>query len=83
MAVAGSWENPGRDNWIDAETAVYVIGSDARGGMGAPGLTPFGDRAAAEAFRVQRGGMLVSFVEIPDAAVLGPVRIEPRDAKEN
>ena len=35
MAVAPSWAQPGPDNWIDASTAHFVIGSDATGGMDA------------------------------------------------
>lgn len=77
MGAAPDWARPGAANWIDAESAIYVIGSDARGGMGAPELVPFAARAAAEAFRARRGGMLAAFAEIPDDAVLGPVAIEP------
>lgn len=41
MGKAVSWTEPGADNWIDASTAYFVVGSDAMGGMGAPELAPF------------------------------------------
>jgi copper chaperone NosL len=52
--TGADWTAPGA--WIDARDAVYVIGSDALGGMGAPEFVPFADRAAAEAFAGARGG---------------------------
>ncbi len=69
------WNAPGDDNWIDAHQAWYVIGSDQRGGMGAPEAIPFGTKAAAEAFAAAHGGRVVSFdampkdyiLEVPDA----------------
>jgi copper chaperone NosL len=76
MAVAESWEQPGRDNWIPATDAFYVVGSDRVGGMGAPELVPFGERAAAEAFARDRGGSVQRLDEIDDALVLTPVEID-------
>lgn len=76
MAVAADWEAPGSDNWILADAAVYVVGSDARGGMGAPEVVPFGSRESADAFAARQGGRLMALAEIPDEAVLGEVEVE-------
>lgn len=73
MSVAAGWNAPGRDNWIDAAQAHYVIGSRRTGGMGAPELVPFSDRADATAFAAHHGGHVMRLPEIPDAAVLAPV----------
>ena len=77
MGAASSWEDPGADNWIAAETAYFVVGSKRRGGMGAPELVPFADRDAAAAFTRQFGGNVIGFADINDAMVVGPVDIEP------
>ena len=69
MAVA-SWDSPGPDTWIEAETAHFVIESDRRGGMGALEAVPFGDPAAAESFILRHGGRLVSYAEIPESYIL-------------
>lgn len=82
MAKAPSWAAPGEENWIDAEKAVYVIGSRAAGAMGAPEAVPFGDRAAAERFAAERGGRIVTLAEIPDAYVLGdPAEVAGAEAE--
>lgn len=73
MGVAPSWANPGPENWIPAEGAVYVVGASVSGGMGAPELIPFGDRAAAEAFAASNGGSAVTLGGISDDIVLAPV----------
>lgn len=77
MGRAETWDDPGPDNWIAAETALYVVDSDKRGGMGAPELVPFVDNAAAAAFAKQHGGRVIGFSDISDEMVLGPVEIEP------
>lgn len=73
MSHAPSWENPGRENWMIAAQAHYVIGSQRVGGMGAPELVPFSDRADASAFAARHGGRVVRLADIPDAVVLAPV----------
>jgi copper chaperone NosL len=73
MAKAPSWAAPGIDNWIRADEAVYVVGSDAVGGMAAPELVPFADQVAAEAFAAERGGSILPLDAIEDALVLTPV----------
>ncbi|MFO1210692.1 MAG: nitrous oxide reductase accessory protein NosL [Amaricoccus sp.] len=71
MGVAPSWAEPGADNWTDAKTATFVIGSDTAGGMGAAEAVPFGDKAKAEAFVAAHGGQAVAFDAIPPAYILG------------
>ena len=41
MSRAPSWDAPGIGNWIAAEDAIFVVGADVTGGMGAPELAPF------------------------------------------
>lgn len=73
MAVATSWERPGLGNWIAAETALYVVGSEIMGGMGAPELVPFSDPAAAEDFVARHGGVVLELAAIPDEEILAPM----------
>jgi copper chaperone NosL len=77
MGAAESWDQPGRDNWIPAAEAFYVVGSSRVGGMGAPEAVPFGERAAADAFARDYGGSVLRLDEIDDALVLAPVEIDP------
>jgi copper chaperone NosL len=70
MAKAPSWDDPGADNWVEAHTAFFVIGSSKQGGMGAPETVPFSDRAAADKFVGERGGRVVTFDEVPRDYVL-------------
>ena len=67
MGRASSWEEPGIDNWMRAESGLYVIESRKRGGMLTPDAIPFGDRGAAEAFVREQGGRIVAFRDIPDS----------------
>ena len=76
MGAAPSWEHPGAQNWTAAEKAVYVIGATIVGGMGAPELVPFTDRAAAQTFVVEHGGEILTLDAVPDDAVLAPVEFE-------
>ena len=73
MGRASSWQKPGRDNWTDGRKALYVIGADVRGGMGAPELAPFAKRGDAEKFAREKGGTVTTFDAIPDDAVLKAV----------
>ena len=79
MGAAPSWEAPGADNWIAAETAVYVVGATVAGGMGAPELIPFADRTAAEDFVARNGGEILSLLSVPDETVLAPVEFRLDD----
>lgn len=81
MGEAGSWAKPGIENWVDASTAYFVVGSDAVGGMGAPEIVPFSDRSKAEKFMGVRGGSIMRLDEIPAELVLSPVEtnsVEPQ-----
>lgn len=71
-ATGATWAAPGEANWIDAQTAIYVTGSARSGGMGAPELVPFADRAKAETFAAKNGGTVVTLAEVPDSAVIPP-----------
>ena len=71
MGAAVSWADPGSDNWTDARTASFVIGSSAEGGMGGAEAVPFADRARAETFAAETGGQVVPFDAIPPEYVLG------------
>lgn len=75
MGKAPSWENPGTDNWINAQEAFYVIDSRSRGGMGTPEAVPFAEEPAAKQFVTKNGGSIVRLAGIPDAYVLGPVDV--------
>lgn len=77
MGRATNWEQPEPGTWIDAREAWFVIGSERRGGMGAPEAVPFSDAAAAEAFRARYHGRVVRLAEIPDDYVIGPVDLSP------
>jgi copper chaperone NosL len=72
-AEGATWAAPGVANWIDAETAHYVVGADVQGGMGAAEVVPFADLAAAQAFADDRGGAVMALEDIPDSAVSAPV----------
>ncbi len=83
MAKALSWEDPGANNWVDAQKAFFVIGSAVQGGMGAPEVIPFSDRAAAGKFVAERGGQVVTFEQIPQNYVLGSESSPAEGAHEN
>lgn len=80
MAVAESWEQPGADNWIDAKTAFFVLGSRQRGGMGTAETVPFSTEEAALAFAAANGGKVMRFADIPLDYVLGDADEEPDGA---
>lgn len=80
MGAAVDWANPGTTNWIAAETAVYVVGSDMMGGMDAPEVVPFGDKQKAQAFAADHGGQVVALSEIPQDALVSVV--VPADASD-
>ena len=61
------WDNPGVDNWIDARSAWYVIGSQRAGGMGAPEAVPFATQQQAESFASEQGGASYTFADVPQS----------------
>ena len=77
MGVADSWEDPGSKNWIEVDTAYFVIGSVKRGVMGAPELVPFADADAATMFTSHNGGSIIRIDDIDDGMVLDPVEVDP------
>lgn len=68
MGVA-DWAEPGALNWIALDQAVFVVGSDALGGMDAPEVVPFGDPAKARAFVAVHGGQIMALADIPTEAL--------------
>jgi len=68
--VAGNWDAPPYESWIPAKSALYVIESSKRGGMGAPEAVPFGARAKADAFVARYGGRVVTWDKIPTDYIL-------------
>lgn len=56
------WARP-VGHWIPARDAVYVVGSRARGSMGAT-IVPFAQQADAQAFARREGGDVVRFADI-------------------
>ena len=57
------WDKPNDSYLIDAENAIYVIGSDRRASMGAS-LVTFSTELAAESFIMQHGGKTFSFRDL-------------------
>jgi copper chaperone NosL len=75
MEKAKSWEEPGFDNWIEAEAAWFVVESKQAGGMGAPETIPFGTEKGAKDFAEANGGLVLRFADIPVEYVLAPVEL--------
>lgn len=73
LSRAPSWDKPGEANWIAAGDAVFVVGSDMTGGMGAPEIAPFETEDDAREFAAEHGGEQMRLPEIPEEAVLGGV----------
>ena len=76
MGKAISYAEPGGDNWIKAQDAFYVVGSDAIGGMGAPEMVPFGTAESAQEFTATHGGTVMELNEISAETVLSPVEFD-------
>ena len=51
------------DRWIDAEDAIFVIGSERMGAMGSS-FVSFGSEEGARAFQAEHGGSVVRLSEI-------------------
>lgn len=75
-APDATWATPGTANWINAKTAIFVVGARVKGGMGAPEIVPFSDRGKAADFMLANGGQIMQLDEIPDNAVLAPVVLD-------
>lgn len=61
MAKA-DWNQP-QGYWIDAKTALYVVGSKRHGSMG-PTIASFAEEADAQQFSKEYGGKVLRFAEI-------------------
>lgn len=70
IGKAHIWNHPEPGTWIEARNAVFVIGSDRRGGMDEAEAIPFGTEAAARQFIADRGGRMVRFDAMPIAYIL-------------
>ena len=79
MGKAKSWSEPGEMNWIRADEAYFVVGSNKKGGMGAPELAPFSTEDKALEFAKTFGGDVQRLDEISMQAVLAPVDAELED----
>lgn len=56
------WNEP-KGHWIDAKTAVYVLGSKRHGSMG-PTIASFAQEADAAKFASEHGGKVLRFADI-------------------
>ena len=56
------WEQP-VGHWIDAKTAIYVLGSKRHGSMG-PTIASFAQEADAVKFAAEYGGKVLHFADI-------------------
>nr|WP_240933289.1 nitrous oxide reductase accessory protein NosL [Diaphorobacter sp. HDW4B] len=56
------WNQP-QGHWIDAKTAIYVVGSKRHGSMG-PTIASFAQEADASKFVQEHGGKAMKFEEI-------------------
>ncbi len=81
MGGAGDWAHPGP--WIPVEEALYVVGSNRMGGMGAPEFVPFSTEIQAREFAAIHGGTLRSFAEIGDADVLAAIADDKGNATDD
>ena len=57
-----SWDEP-KGHWIDAKTAIYVLGSKRHGSMG-PTIASFAQEADATKFAGEYGGKVLRFGDI-------------------
>lgn len=71
MDKAKDWDQPGPESWVEAHKAVYVVDSDAKGGMGQREIVPFSSKDAAQRFQAEHGGQVVAFDQVPRDLVLG------------
>nr|AWJ66055.1 nitrous oxide reductase maturation protein, outer-membrane lipoprotein [uncultured bacterium] len=75
MGAAAGWEQPGIDNWIPADAAFFLVGSDLTGGMGAPETVPYASVEVAAQAAARHGGTVMRLDTIPTEMVLAPIDI--------
>ncbi len=68
--TGADWAEPGE--WIAAEDAFYVLGSDKMGGMDSPEFVPFSEEDAARDFAALHGGEVRRFDQIEPEDTLFP-----------
>jgi copper chaperone NosL len=68
----GTWEQPAAGAWIEAEKALYVIGSSKTSAMGEQEAVPFSSREAAAAFVAQFGGEIADYDAARKALAVEP-----------
>ncbi len=78
MARAKNWDQPEPGTWIEASKAVYVLGSNHRGGMTADEAIPFGDPDSARRFALANGGRVVAYDKIPRDYILTSMSGDPQ-----
>lgn len=76
MGGTTNWADPGAENWIDANNAYFVIGSDAVGGMGSPEMVPFAMESDANAYARDHGGHVMRLAGIDPSDALVPVEMD-------
>jgi copper chaperone NosL len=69
MGRARNWQRPEPGTWVDAQRALYVIGSGRTSGMGTQEAMPFAERSAAQQFAAVHGGHVVALADIPDSYI--------------
>lgn len=57
----GTWEKPAPGAWVEAEKAVYVLGSSKQAEMGGVEAVPFATREQAEKFAAEFGGTIADY----------------------
>lgn len=77
MAKTKDWSNPAPSDWVEARTAVFVIESRKRSGMGEAEAVPFSDAEAAKSFIAENGGRMVRFDDMPKAYILPEGDVAP------
>ncbi|MBY5979562.1 nitrous oxide reductase accessory protein NosL [Ferrimonas balearica] len=75
------WHQP-QDQFVRAEDAWYVYGSDRPAAMG-PALASFGTELSAQRFADQYGGQLLRFDQISLALLSGDMRAAPGGRKRH
>ncbi len=76
LGAAPNWSDMGKGNWIDINTAHFVVGAGVQGGMGAPEIVPFSEAGEAQKFAAKYGGMVMPLADIPEQAVLGEIDMD-------
>ncbi len=76
MGAVQSWAQPGIENWVLAEGALFVVGVKVAGRMGAQEVVAVKEVHKAANFAAQWGGQIMSLDAISTEAVLGPIDLD-------